>query len=95
MLIDATKNSRNKRFIIETHSEHFIIRIQRRIAEEIIDPEDVNICYCEMTPAGTQLTSLDLNNYGQFYDWPKGFFQEDFKYHLAILEAAVRRNAKE
>jgi len=36
---------------------------------------------------------LELNDYGQFSNWPKGFFQDDILDHIAILEAAATRNS--
>ena len=38
---------RNVQLIVESHSEHFLNRLQRRIAEEAIKPKDVAIYFCK------------------------------------------------
>lgn len=81
------KHSKNKQFIIETHSEHLILRIMRRIREttrnKIMDedltlsPEDVCVLYIENEEEGSIGYELRLNQNGDFIDdWPQGFFAE-------------------
>lgn len=81
------KPSWRKRFIIETHSEHLILRILRRIrqtsAAELpsalpkVVPEDVSVVYAEPTKEGTKLHQLRITPDGDFADpWPHGFFTE-------------------
>lgn len=75
LLIDIAKTG--KRLIIETHSEHLLLRIQRRVAEELIDADDVAVYYFEQTENGTKITALELDEFGRFTNWPTGFFEED------------------
>lgn len=86
VLIDITKT--NKRLIIETHSEHLINRLQRRIAEGEIAAESIKIYYFEMTENGTLVRKVNLDKYGRLEDWPQGFFEEGFneayQYSMAI-----------
>ncbi|MFH0931412.1 MAG: DUF3696 domain-containing protein [Candidatus Zixiibacteriota bacterium] len=67
----------NRTFIIETHSEHILARIRRRIAEKQIAKEKVAIYYFEPTPEGTHIQEVTLNKYGQYENFPKSFFEED------------------
>ena len=80
--------ARQKNVMIETHSEHIITRIRRRIAEGELKPEDINLCFVENNGYGSQYQTLSINTKGSFYgDMPKGFMNtmdEDFK---AIIKA--------
>jgi predicted ATPase len=77
LLIDIAKTG--KRLIIETHSEHMLLRIQRRIAEGLIPKEDVAVYYFELKEDGAEITQLELDRFGRFSNWPEGFFEEDLK----------------
>ncbi len=75
------------RYIIETHSEHLILRILRRIRQTAagetekdrpaVRPEDISVIYAEPTKEGTRLHHLRITPEGDFVDrWPQGFFTE-------------------
>lgn len=74
-------------FLIETHSEHLILRILRRIREtndgELPDgflpvaSKNISIVYLEPTEHGVDVKNIRVNEEGDFVDkWPKGFFAE-------------------
>ncbi len=67
----------NRTFIIETHSEHILARVRRRIAEKKIEKEKVAIYYFEPTSDGTRIHEVTLNEQGQYESFPEGFFEED------------------
>ncbi len=68
---------RKTRSIIETHSEHLIRRLQRRVRGGRLKPEDVAILYVDRTPEGSTVTRLRMDAAGDFIDnWPRGFFPE-------------------
>ena len=79
---------RGKQFIIETHSEHLILRIRRRVAEKKIDPKMIRIFYVEKINNKTQIKTLSLNGKGHFDKWPKGFFEEGFIESIKLAEAS-------
>lgn len=69
--------------LIETHSEHLILRLQQYVAAGYIDPDDISILYvsnAELDDAGhplEEITRIGLDRTGQFTKpWPKGFFPE-------------------
>ena len=75
LLVKAIKNE--KQFIIETHSEHLILRLQRLVYKGKINPEDVSVIYVSRGPEGTKAERLRLDEEGDFIDeWPNGFFLE-------------------
>lgn len=78
----------NKQILVETHSEHLLLRILKRvrqthlqldIAEEIkIRADEVCVLYFDPSPEGiTKVKRLRLTEDGEFMDrWPRGFFGE-------------------
>jgi len=74
------KENDTNNFIIETHSENLILRIQKLIRKGKLKKEDVAVIYFDKTSDGTVATELRLNDKGEFIDpWPQGFFEESFK----------------
>jgi AAA15 family ATPase/GTPase len=75
---DATRPA--NQWIVETHSESLILRIQKKIKEKELDPQDVSIIYVEATSKGSRILEIPMDKDGDFMvDWPDGFFDERFK----------------
>jgi predicted ATPase len=85
------KAPRNVQLVIESHSEHFLNRLQRRIAEETIKAEDVAIYFAGRKGVGTVLESLRLNKYGDIENWPENFFGDEMADLTARTVAAAER----
>jgi len=91
LLIDIAKE--DKAIIVETHSEHIISRIQRRIAEGKINRDEVAIYYFHPTEDGTEIEEVQMNDLGQFdKGLPEGFFDEGFKESMRYLESLHRHH---
>lgn len=84
---------KNKQYIIETHSEHFVLRLRRRVAEGKIKADRVKIFYVEKVGGVTKIKHLSLKENGHFDKWPKGFFEEGYAEALAIAEASHKRKS--
>ena len=68
---------RQNQFIIETHSEHLILRLQRLVRKKVLNPEDISVIYVSRRPEGAKAEQLRLDEDGDFIDeWPNGFFPE-------------------
>lgn len=87
LLIAAIQEPRSHQLIIETHSEHLILRLLRRIRETTdgelpehhpgLRPDQLSVIYLERGQSGARATQLRVNDAGEFIDrWPKGFFAE-------------------
>ena len=79
LFIDTTQDGgQGNQLIVETHSEHLMLRVQRRIREGTLDPQQVSVVYVDQGPDGeTTVKPLRLNEQGDFLDeWPQGFFDE-------------------
>jgi predicted ATPase len=83
--------ARNVQLIVESHSEHFLTRLQRRIAEDVIKPSEVAVYFCRNTKDGAVLESLDLNLFGEIENWPTDFFGDQMGDLSARTIAAQRR----
>lgn len=67
-------------FIIETHSEHLILRIQKLIRKGQLTPDDISVIYIDKGSERSNCLPLRLDNEGDFIDeWPDGFFEEGYK----------------
>lgn len=92
-------NNRGVQTIIETHSEHMIVRLQQHIAAGRLDPAAIHIYFIEPTINGKKLRKLTLDNKGIFLTpWPGGFFPERLEEakQLAITRAqsTQKQNSK-
>ena len=91
--IQARENGKDRsiQIIVESHSEHFLRRLQRRIAEETLSPDQVEIYYCEPGPFGSQIRKIDVDMFGNICNWPESFFGDEMGDVLAMTDAAMRR----
>jgi predicted ATPase len=94
VFIDAMKN-RKVQIIVESHSEHLLRRLQRRVAEQTMTPEETALYFCEMVDAGSKLTALEVDLFGNIKNWPKDFFGDEFGEMAAITKAAMLRKQAE
>lgn len=88
-------NARNVQLIVESHSEHFLNRLQRRIAEGEITPNDVAIYFCKRAGSATELEPLVVNLCGDIENWPENFFGNEMADLTARTLAAMNRQQQE
>lgn len=88
-------SARNVQLIVESHSEHFLNRLQRRIAEGDITPNDVAIYFCKRVGSATELEPLEVNLYGDIENWPENFFGDEMADLTARTVAAMNRQQLE
>ena len=83
--------SRDVQLIVESHSEHFLNRLQRRVAEGMIKPADVAVYFCRRAGSATELEPLRLNVFGEIENWPENFFGDEMADIAGRALAAMRR----
>jgi hypothetical protein len=95
--IQARENhaARKVQLVLETHSEHLLNRLQRRIAEGAIDSKDVAVYFARAGAEGAELERLTVNEYGDITNWPDNFFGDDMGDIVARTEAASLRRGNE
>ena len=86
VFIESALGEQRNRFVLETHSEHLILRILRRIRESAqresptITASDVAVLYVEPSPDGAEVFEMEVSEDGQIVSqWPGGFFPERMK----------------
>ncbi|MCX6927716.1 MAG: AAA family ATPase [Verrucomicrobia bacterium] len=90
VFIESALGERRNTFLLETHSEHLILRILRRVRETTegklpvgtrpVRPEDVSVLFVEPTNQGSVIQHLPVTPDGDFgAPWPGGFFAERFQ----------------
>jgi predicted ATPase len=91
--IHAREEGRDRRvqLIVESHSEHFLSRLQRRIAEQTVKPEEVAIYFVSHPKTQATLEPLKIDTYGEIENWPSNFFGDEMGDISARTIAAVRR----
>jgi predicted ATPase len=96
VFIDVIKH-RELQIIIESHSEHLLHRLQRRIAENGLtdagfEANQAALYFCQMGENGaSQLTELALDEFGNIENWPKDFFGDRMGDLLAMSDAEMQR----
>jgi hypothetical protein len=93
VFIDVVKN-RKVQIILESHSEHLLRRLQRRIADETIDSTLAELYFCDIGDNGSSATRLEVDLFGQITNWPEDFFGNEFEEMAASTEAATKRKQR-
>jgi predicted ATPase len=98
-VISSRENSedRNIQLVIETHSEHFLHRLQRRIAEDDlqypIKTEQVAAYFAHCTATEFQLQPLPIDRFGNISNWPENFFGDEMGDLMRMAQAGAERQA--
>jgi hypothetical protein len=76
--------------IIETHSEHLLLRVRRLVAEGAISADDVVLLYVDQADDGTShVEDVLIDTVGDISpdSWPRGFFEDSLGEALALAQA--------
>ena len=90
VFIESALGERKNTFILETHSEHLILRIMRRMRETYqkklpdgmppVFPKDVAIIFVERDGSRSIVREMPLDEIGRLVKaWPGGFFEDGFR----------------
>ena len=80
---------RNIQLIIETHSEHFLRRLQRRIAEGGLPRDKVSAYFANLDDPPAKLERLEIDEFGNIQNWPENFFGDEMGDILAQAKAQM------
>lgn len=94
LFVDGIRGASTRQFIVETHSEHLLLRIRRRIAEGVINPRDVAVLYVDRAEKASRVRQLDLTRSGSFKEWPEGFFEEGYQEALKLVQATPAKKRR-
>ena len=65
---------RNLQILVESHSEHLLTRLQRRIAEKQVAKDQVALYFCRNNDGASTIEELDVTESGEIKNWPENFF---------------------
>ncbi len=87
--VDSFLEDNNRNYLIETHSQNFVLRMRRLVAEGKLKPEQLAIYYVDFDEdvVASNLVSIKVNQDGSVEKWPEGIFGE------TVLEARAIMNA--
>lgn len=93
LLVDIATSGAGKTLLVETHSEHVLSRIRRRIAEGKLSRDSVAIYYCDPSSDGSHIREIKINELGQYEGegLPHGFFEESYEETVEQFKAAASR----
>ncbi|MFQ3665780.1 MAG: DUF3696 domain-containing protein [Sphingomonadaceae bacterium] len=90
-LILQAAQHRRVQVILESHSEHLLLRLQRRLAEEKVDRDDVRLYFCDALGGVSTITPLKLDLYGNIQNWPENFMGNAFGETAEAEKAKLKR----
>lgn len=75
--------------VLETHSEHLIVRLQKHVATGFLKASDILVYYVHAPSASKEIFKLRLRDDGMFADeWPRGFFEDRLEEATALARAS-------
>ena len=86
--------TRNVQIILESHSEHLMRRLQRRVAEGNASSDHVRLYFVSANRGLAQASDLALNQWGEIENWPDRFFGDEMGEIAAITKASLRRKVE-
>ena len=90
--------TRKLQLIVESHSEHIVRRMQRRIVEEsptFAKPENIKMYYCQPSASGATIDEVDVDRFGQIVNWPDKFLGDISGDIHSMAKAAIGRRRQE
>lgn len=83
----------DKKVLVETHSDHLITRLRRRIAEDEESglQKSINLTFVERTKKGLEFNEIKLNNLGIYNVFPEDFIENPETEMLALLDAQMKK----
>jgi len=73
-MLAAVSRERGVQFIVETHSEHLLRRMQTLVSRETVKTEDLRMYFVEREGREAKLQKLDVDVFGTIRPWPEHFF---------------------
>jgi predicted ATPase len=78
--------AKRSQIIVETHSENFLLRLRRRIAEGLIENNEIALYFID---DAHNVTKIPLDDFGGTDQWPVGIFESDIEEARGIVEAKI------
>ncbi len=88
-LFAESLTDKNKHYLIETHSQNFVLRLRALVAEGKLDKEDLALYYVEYDEdeSESNLRLIDVDELGEVAYWPEDIFNESLYETIRIRKA--------
>lgn len=90
LFVEAS-SKRGVQFIVETHSEHLLRRLQTLVAREEVLPDKVDMYFVERDGINANINDLGLDEYGRIANWPDKFFGDTTEEVKEQAKLAIQR----
>ncbi|OWP84294.1 hypothetical protein BWK59_06165, partial [Flavobacterium davisii] len=94
--VESYLEDKKKKYLIETHSKNFILRLQALLADPNINfsIDDIAIYYVDYieNDQSSFLKRLDLDEFGEFKEWPEEIFNESYRELLLLKQNQSKRD---
>jgi predicted ATPase len=89
--IQSYLQDNKKHYLIETHSQNFVLRIRKLVAQGILKVEDLAIYYVDFdqNKSLSTLEKIDVDEFGRVDKWPEGVFNETLDETIGIRTAQL------
>ena len=94
LLIEVV-TERKLQILVESHSEHLLNRLQRRIAEEKISVNKTALYFCRNDKGVSNIERLKMDEFGNIKNWPENFFGNEMDDLFAMTDAQRERQKRE
>jgi len=93
LFISLAKDGKSS--IIETHSEHMILRLARRIAQGQLNKNDIILYEFSLLKGGSNVKKVEFDDFGNLKEWPAEFFETELEETMKYVKAqGIRRKNK-
>ena len=90
--VESYLEDNNKNYLIETHSQNFVLRMRRLVADGRLNVEDLAIYYVDFNEDENVSTikPIEVTQDGSVTWWPEGIFSETLNETRAIRDAQLK-----
>ncbi len=95
-VINSRENGKERgiQLLIETHSEHFLRRLQRRMAEDKVSKKKFSAYFANITKTPATLDQLKIDTFGNISNWPENFFGDEMGDITEQAKAAIKKRGQ-
>lgn len=87
---------KDQRVIVETHSEHLLLRLRYLVANKTLSSDDIAIYFIEKDNGVSTIKEIKIETDGHInpVEWPKGFFEDTLRESLALATEQIKNRPK-
>ncbi len=84
----------NQKIIVESHSEHMMLRLRRLIADKSISADNVAVYFVDQKEEQANIREIKIEDDGHIesHEWPPNFFDDALTESMALANEQFKRN---